>query len=176
MRVKRAYNVHTTERRWTSLSYELFLTHLRSLCTLVCEKYVVQSLLQIKPKPFFCRTARFKKDLCCSRAKLCDWKAGPDFCLITQASWQAPPRGTAETPRALHWYSVWWPAVSHTLLLPSWHSQLKRQTSGVFVLEVCQEWLKCVCVCAYVCVSMCVCERERERLYFTFAAFVQLLL
>ena len=53
--------------------------------------------------------------------------------------------------------SVWWPAVLHTLLLPSWHSQLKRQTSGVFVLEVCQEWLKCVCVCAYVCVSMCVC-------------------
>ena len=101
MRVKRAYNAHTTGRRWTSLSYELFWTHLRSLCTSVCEKYVVQSLLQIKPKPFFCRAARFKKDLCCSRAKLCDWKAGPDFCLISQASWQAAQRGTAETPRAL---------------------------------------------------------------------------
>ena len=36
---------------------------------------------QVNPKPFVCLTARFKRDLCGWRAKLCDWKMMTEFVL-----------------------------------------------------------------------------------------------
>ena len=47
MRVKRANDAHVKVRRVTRLFNELYRTHLRSLCTLVCETYILQFLLQI---------------------------------------------------------------------------------------------------------------------------------
>ena len=54
MPVKRAYDAHVKKRRVTRVAYELYRTHLRSLCTSACEKFLLQFLLQINPKSFIC--------------------------------------------------------------------------------------------------------------------------
>ena len=73
MGVEWAYTTHAIQHCSAWLSCVLYRIHLCSLFTSVCERYVVQFLLQINPIPFICWTAGFKGDLCCRRAKLCDW-------------------------------------------------------------------------------------------------------
>ena len=46
----------------------------------VCDTVIIKNFL-INPKPFVCWTARFKRDLCCRRAKLHDWKMMTEFLL-----------------------------------------------------------------------------------------------